>query len=51
MKEALYWAKIRGARVNDAVLFAQGALESNWGQSVLAKEANNLFGIKAGKLS
>ena len=49
MKEALYWAKIRGARVNDAVLFAQGALESNWGQSVLAKEANNLFGIKAGK--
>ena len=29
------------------VTVAQAALESNWGQSKLSKEANNYFGIKA----
>jgi len=29
------------------VTLAQAALESNWGQSKLSKEANNYFGIKA----
>ncbi len=48
MKEAIYWAKVRGARFNDAVAFAQGALESRWGQSTLSNLYNNLFGIKAG---
>lgn len=32
-----------------AVVAAQAALESAWGQSELAREANNLFGVKAGK--
>lgn len=31
-----------------SALIAQAALESNWGRSVLAKDYNNLFGIKAG---
>ncbi len=30
-----------------SVLLAQAALESNWGRSRLAREARNLFGIKA----
>ena len=29
-------------------IIAQAALESGWGNSKLAKQANNLFGIKAG---
>jgi flagellum-specific peptidoglycan hydrolase FlgJ len=29
------------------VTVAQAALESNWGQSKLSREANNFFGIKA----
>ncbi|HBE76870.1 MAG TPA: hypothetical protein DDW65_03690 [Firmicutes bacterium] len=33
---------------NQAVTFAQAALESNWGNSELAQKANNLFAIKAG---
>ena len=36
------------ARFNKAVVFAQAALESNWGNSELAWKANNLFSIKAG---
>ena len=32
-----------------AVVAAQAALESAWGMSELAREANNLFGVKAGK--
>jgi flagellum-specific peptidoglycan hydrolase FlgJ len=31
------------------VTVAQAALESNWGQSGLSREANNYFGIKAHK--
>lgn len=31
-----------------SVMIAQAILESAWGQSTLATEANNLFGIKAG---
>lgn len=30
-----------------SVMLAQAALESNWGESELAQEANNLFGIKS----
>lgn len=49
MEKAFYWATKRGAKLNKAVVFAQAALESGWGKSLLAREANNLFGIKAGK--
>lgn len=38
----------KGVLFNKAVLFAQAALESNWGNSELAIKANNLFAIKAG---
>lgn len=31
-----------------SVCLAQAALESNWGESGLTKEANNFFGLKAG---
>lgn len=31
-----------------SVLIAQAILESNWGNSTLTKQYNNLFGIKAG---
>lgn len=48
MKEAIYWAHIKGAKFNDAVAFSQSALESKWGQSTLSNKYNNLFGIKAG---
>lgn len=34
--------------VRPSILIAQAALESNWGESALSKEANNYFGIKAG---
>jgi flagellum-specific peptidoglycan hydrolase FlgJ len=37
----------KGALFNKAVVFAQAALESNWGNSELAVFANNLFAIKA----
>ncbi|HFI0035814.1 TPA: glucosaminidase domain-containing protein [Streptococcus suis] len=30
-----------------SVILAQAILESAWGNSILAQEANNLFGIKA----
>lgn len=32
-----------------AIAAAQAALESAWGESELSREANNLFGIKAGR--
>ncbi|HFI0143657.1 TPA: glycoside hydrolase family 73 protein [Streptococcus suis] len=32
-----------------SIILAQAILESAWGTSKLAKEANNLFGIKAGQ--
>ena len=32
-------------RLNPAVIIAQGAIESGWGESVLAREYNNFFGI------
>ncbi len=49
MKKACEIARQKGAVFNEAVVTAQGALESNWGKSYLAQKANNLFGIKAGK--
>ena len=42
-------AKIHGAMFSTPVAMAQGALESGWGGSGLTRQANNLFGIKAGK--
>lgn len=33
--------------VRTSLLLAQAALESNWGQSQLARESNNYFGIKS----
>ena len=32
-------------RINPVIILAQAAIESGWGESVLAKEHNNLFGI------
>lgn len=32
--------------IRPSILVAQAALESNWGRSQLAKEANNFFGVK-----
>jgi flagellum-specific peptidoglycan hydrolase FlgJ len=49
IKQASALAKQSGAVYNEAVLFAQAALESRWGSSELTQKANNLFGIKAGK--
>lgn len=43
-------ASLKKARFNRPVIFAQAALESNWGNSELAQKANNLFSIKAGEL-
>ncbi len=34
------------ANIDPSFIAAQGGLESNWGQSALATQANNLFGIK-----
>lgn len=45
------WSEIKGEPMDGffpSVLIAQAALESNWGQSVLAAKYNNYFGIKAG---
>ncbi len=39
----------KGAPINPAIAAAQAALESAYGNSFLCREANNLFGIKAGK--
>ena len=42
---------LKGQKLNilPSVTIAQAILESNWGKSSLAIEANNLFGIKASK--
>jgi flagellum-specific peptidoglycan hydrolase FlgJ len=37
----------RSSGLPAAITVAQAALESNWGQSQLARDANNYFGIKA----
>lgn len=42
-------AKQKGAVINTPAAIAQAALESGWGNSLLAAKYNNLFGIKAGK--
>lgn len=41
-------AKAAGALISVPIAVAQAALESNWGQSQLAKEANNFHGVKRG---
>lgn len=38
-----------GAHINPAVVLAQTSLETGFGQSKLSSEANNYFGMKAGK--
>lgn len=48
INQAANEARKKGALFNKTVLFAQAALESNWGNSELAVKANNLFGIKTG---
>jgi len=48
MLEACKAAERKGLRFNRAVALAQAALESGWGGTALAREANNFFGIKAG---
>lgn len=42
---------LKGQKLNilQSVTIAQAILESNWGKSSLAREAKNLFGIKASK--
>lgn len=45
-REAQKAAKKYG--IYPSVMIAQAILESNWGQSSLAVQANNLFGMKAG---
>jgi flagellar protein FlgJ len=47
--EAADRARGEGAPIVPAIAAAQAALESRYGESQLAKEASNLFGIKAGK--
>lgn len=42
------WQKCQALNINKAVLFAQAALESDWGRSGLFKKAFNIFGIKTG---
>lgn len=48
MASALQEIVAGGARLNPAVATAQAALESQWGNSTLAQEGNNLFSIKTG---
>lgn len=48
MGKACNTARQKGALFNDAVVTAQAALESSWGNSGLCIKACNLFGIKAG---
>lgn len=49
VKESLPAAVSAGAafNLNPLVILAQGALESGWGQSRLARESNNFFGLTA----
>ena len=52
LQEALAAAKQglkAGHRYNPIIAAAQAALESNWGRSQLARRANNLKGVKAGR--
>jgi len=42
-------ARNEGYPVNVRAMLAQAGLESNWGQSFLAREAYNYWGVKAGK--
>lgn len=42
-------AKARGAILNRRAAVAQAALESAWGESLLASRYHNLFGVKAGR--
>jgi flagellum-specific peptidoglycan hydrolase FlgJ len=46
MWEAIKEVNLKGS--HPSVVIAQGAVESNWGRSDLAKKYNNYFGIKAG---
>lgn len=48
MRRAIDVARAKGAILNARAAVAQAALESAWGQSLLAARYNNLFGIKAG---
>ncbi len=48
MRSACETAAQNGAKFNEAVVTAMAALESAWGTSYLAREANNILGIKAG---
>jgi flagellum-specific peptidoglycan hydrolase FlgJ len=48
MNTACTEATAKKARFNKTVVYAQAALESNWGNSTLTQKANNLFSIKAG---
>ena len=43
-------ASAKASGVPASITIAQAALESDWGESALAKTANNLFGIKADSL-
>jgi flagellar protein FlgJ len=47
--EAADRARAEGAPIVPEIAAAQAALESRYGESRLAIEANNLFGIKAGR--
>lgn len=50
--EQMFNAATEAARefpINAAIAASQAILESGYGRSLLAKKANNLFGIKAGK--
>jgi flagellum-specific peptidoglycan hydrolase FlgJ len=49
MNNACNEAVAKNAQFNKAVVYAQAALESSWGNSELAQKANNLFSIKAGR--
>ncbi len=46
--KAIVIAKQKGAILNSEAVVGQAALESAWGQSLLTRRANNLFGIKGG---
>jgi len=50
MVKAADIAKKKGAVINTPAAIAQAALESGWGNSLLAAKYNNLFGMKAGTL-
>lgn len=49
-EKAAVIAKAKGAIINTEAVIAQAALESGWGNSLLALKYNNLFGMKAGTL-